>query len=201
METRRERTDERSDPLLSSEVDEPVRTGTRAVEVHPDRPVLHFLAQVVPINKFVISHEKHHPVEDEHPFTPHLKRQLFSESWIYDSAKYTIVGRLSVWIHGHRTMETRTQKAEPQSMSSYSSLAATERSHRRTFRREFSSSTYEFPSSGEYYDEMFDMYYYQPTKDWAAYIMLVGWKGYYAVRIPVGHIHAEAWLHVRRGSS
>ena len=54
---------ERSDPLLSSEVDVPIRTGTRAVEIHPDRPVLHFLAQAVPINKFVISHEKCQIVE------------------------------------------------------------------------------------------------------------------------------------------
>ena len=99
METRRERTYERSDPLLSSEVDEPIRTGTRAVEIHPDRPVLHFLAQAVPINKFVISHEKYHPAKDEHPFTPHLKRQLFNKSWIYDSARHhcgTLVG-LGSW--------------------------------------------------------------------------------------------------------
>jgi hypothetical protein len=131
----------------------------------------------------------------------HIWNASFSASHGYMIPQDTIVGRLSVWIHGHRTMETRTQKTEPQSMSSYSSLAATERFHRRTFRREFSSSTYEFPSSREYYDEMFDTYYYQPTKDWAAYIMLVGWKGDYAVRILVGQIHAEAWLHVRRGSS
>lgn len=52
----------------------------------------------------------------------------------------------------------------------------------------------EYPSSQEYYDDVFETYYYKPTNDWALNVMLIEWKGVdCAVRIATGQIHRVAW--------
>lgn len=51
----------------------------------------------------------------------------------------------------------------------------------------------EYPSSYEYYDEMFDPDHYPLTEDWSMNIMLVEWKGECAERVAIGQIHVNAW--------
>jgi hypothetical protein len=55
----------------------------------------------------------------------------------------------------------------------------------------------EYPSSQEYYDEIFNTYHYRPTVDCAVNIMLIEWKGDdYTVRIVIGQIRVDAWENI-----
>ena len=51
----------------------------------------------------------------------------------------------------------------------------------------------EYPSSEDYYNEIFDTLHYKYTDSWAQNIMLVEWRGNLAVRVAVGQIHVDAW--------
>ncbi|KAL4891881.1 heterokaryon incompatibility protein-domain-containing protein [Aspergillus ambiguus] len=51
----------------------------------------------------------------------------------------------------------------------------------------------EYPSSEEYYSEIFDMRFYKYTERWALNILLIEWCGDFARRAAVGQMHSDAW--------
>jgi hypothetical protein len=55
----------------------------------------------------------------------------------------------------------------------------------------------EYPSTDDYYNEVFDTSHYKYTKCWAYNIMLVEWTGNFAMRVGIGQIHVDAWATAR----
>lgn len=51
----------------------------------------------------------------------------------------------------------------------------------------------EYPSSSQYYDEVFDAVCYGYKRWWALHVMLIEWKGTHAERVAVGLMHHDAW--------
>lgn len=51
----------------------------------------------------------------------------------------------------------------------------------------------EYPSSDDYYSQVFDTSHYKYTRCWAYNIMLVEWRENFAMRVGVGQIHVDAW--------
>jgi hypothetical protein len=160
-----------------------------APELHLDLPVLCFWAKTVSLDNLVLSYEKRYPKQDNHPLPPILKNWLFNKVWIYDSANHhcgTMTG-LESW-----PLSSNFQMAKYE-------LVLLSRCHQMVITKEHIESNLnrlplEYPSSQEYYDEIFDTYHYRPTVDCAANIMLIEWKGDdYAVRIAIGQIHVDAW--------
>lgn len=51
----------------------------------------------------------------------------------------------------------------------------------------------EYPSSEEYYEEIYDTKHYSYKDCWALNILLMRWKDSVAERMAVGQMHADAW--------
>lgn len=51
----------------------------------------------------------------------------------------------------------------------------------------------DYPSSDDYYSEIFDTSHYKYTNCWAHNIMLIEWDGNLAIRVAIGQIHVDAW--------
>jgi hypothetical protein len=51
----------------------------------------------------------------------------------------------------------------------------------------------EHPSSGDYYNQIFDTSCFGYTEFWALNVMLIAWEGRFATRVAIGEIHVDAW--------
>jgi hypothetical protein len=122
-----------------------------APELHFDLPVLCFWAKIASLDNLVLSYEKQHPKQDNHPLPPIFKNWLFNKVWIYDSANHhcgTITG-LESW-----SLSSNFQMAKHE-------LVILSRCHQNIITKEDIESNLnrlplEHPSSQEYYDEIFD---------------------------------------------
>lgn len=151
-------------------------------------PVLYFWAQATRLDRLFLSFDKHHPQDDNRLLSSKLKHYFFNQGWIYDTASHhcgTLIG-IESW------------PPDPAHETSKYELLLLSRCHQKIvtaadIEANLDRLPPEHPSHQEYYDEIFDTCYYTPTEDWAMNIMLVEWKGDYAVRVAVGQIHADAW--------
>ncbi|KAN0108840.1 Heterokaryon incompatibility protein (HET) domain containing protein [Hyaloscypha variabilis] len=157
--------------------------------LHVDLPILCFWAKTVSLDNLILSYEKQYPKQDSHPLPPILRNWLFNKVWIYDSA-HNHCGTLTGLESWPLSSNFKPAKYE---------LVLLSRCHQAVITKEAIKSNLhrlplEFPSSQEYYDEIFDSSHFKPTVDCAANIMLIEWKGDdYAVRIAIGQIHIDAW--------
>ena len=152
----------------------------------PHTQVLYFWAQAVRLDVLSLSFEKTLP--DNHPISSRQKMTFYNQSWLYDAAGHhcgTLIG-IESWPPGPSYEVT---KYELLLLSRSHQKVVTEADIKTNLRR----LPLEYPSSQEYYDEMFDTNHFTPTEDWSMNIMLVEWKGEYAERVAVGQIHADAW--------
>jgi hypothetical protein len=134
-------------------------------------PVLCFWAKTVPLDNLILSYEKQYPKYENHALPPILKTWLFNKAWLYDSA------------HRHCGTMTGLESWPLRSnfkMAKYE-LVLLSRCHQAIITKEDIESNLhrlplEFPSSEEYYGEIFNTFHFKPTVDWAANIMLIEWK-------------------------
>jgi hypothetical protein len=125
--------------------------------------------------------------------TTHQKMSSWSKSacrhnaWIFDGDGRhcgTLYGLLSTWtnLHNSRLCELillsnfSQKEVKPEDINA----------HR-------GSLPPDYPSSDDYYSEIFDTSHYKYTNCWAHNIMLVEWKGNLAIRVAIGQIHVDAW--------
>ena len=156
--------------------------------VLPNTQVLYFWAQAVRLEVLSLAFEKTHSKEDNHPISSRLKRSFYNQAWLYDAAGHhcgTLTG-----------IESWSPKP-PHEISKHELLLLSRSRQKVVTEADIKASLphlpLEYPSSQEYYDEIFDTHHYTPTEDWSMNIMLVEWKGDYAERVAVGQIHADAW--------
>ena len=116
-----------------------------------------------------------------------LKRACSCDAWIFDGN-----GRHCGTLYGLRSTWTKSHNPRLCELILLSSFSQGEvkpediNAHR-------ANLPLEYPSSEDYYNEVFDTSHYKYTKCWAYNIMLIEWNGKFAMRVAIGQIHVDAW--------
>jgi hypothetical protein len=148
--------------------------------------VLLFKASVTDLSKLSIKFE-YDRLEMHPKLSDWAKRARRHNAWIFDGKGRhcgTLHGLYSNWTNFHNP-----HLCELILLSSFSQKEVKPEdieAHR-------DSLPLEYPSSDDYYNEIFDTLHYKYTNSWAQNILLVEWSGNLARRVAIGQIHVDAW--------
>ncbi|KAH4613338.1 hypothetical protein HBH82_016160 [Parastagonospora nodorum] len=148
--------------------------------------VLLFKASATDLSKLSIHFESSH-LEIHPELSNWAKRARRHNAWIFDgNGRHcgTLHGLCSNWTNFHNP-----RLCELILLSSFSQKEVMPEdidAHRH-------SLPLEYPSSDDYYNEMYDISHYRYIDSWAQNILLVEWSGNLARRVAVGQIHVDAW--------
>ncbi|KAF2667721.1 HET-domain-containing protein [Microthyrium microscopicum] len=149
--------------------------------------VLFFKASVTGLSKLSILSEFERR-EKYQNMSDWLRCNSRGDAWICDSNGWhcgTLYGLPSTWKNSHNP-----RLCELVLLSTFSQEEVTPadiNAHRL-------SLPLDYPSSDDYYNEIFDTSHYKYTDCWAHNIILVEWNGNLAMRVAVGQIHVDAWV-------
>jgi Heterokaryon incompatibility protein (HET) len=150
---------------------------------------LFFKASVTDLSKFLILSECERREKSQN-MSNWLRYHSSGDAWICDSNGRhcgTLYGLRSTWkdFHNPRLCELVLLSTFSQEEVTPADINA----HRVNL-------PLEYPSSDDYYNQIFDTSHYKYTNCWAHNIMLVEWNGNVAMRVVVGQIHVDAWVAV-----